>query len=178
MSVCLSDVSWVRSERGVHGLGFWAAQRTARRRSGLGILGRVQRSCADFEESRAPDAGLLLEHQGTLVRLASPQDKEEGEAWVRELEAHGYNALTLEQRISVLCMLCHMVIDGPSVRAALEARVEEAGRIRKQMFEDAKVGCAWQRVQRREEDARACTGWEARAVSGQIGNKCPALNAR
>ena len=32
-----------------------------------------------------------------------------------------------------------MAIDGPAVRATLEARIEDSQRIRKQMFEEAKV---------------------------------------
>ncbi len=33
----------------------------------------------------------------------------------------------------------HLALDGPAVRASLEGRIEEAQRVRKQMWEEAKV---------------------------------------
>lgn len=47
--------------------------------------------------------------------------------------------MTFEQRVAALKTLVHMALDGPAVRATLEARIEEGQRIRKQMFEEAKV---------------------------------------
>ena len=41
--------------------------------------------------------------------------------------------------MNILWTLVNLALDGPTVRAALEARTEEAQRIRKQMFEEAKV---------------------------------------
>ena len=33
----------------------------------------------------------------------------------------------------------HLALDGPAVRASLDGRIEEAQRVRKQMWEEAKV---------------------------------------
>ncbi|KAK9816480.1 hypothetical protein WJX72_000803 [[Myrmecia] bisecta] len=63
----------------------------------------------------------------------------QGEAWVHALQQGDYGALTLEQRCAVLVTLVHNAIDGPSVRACLDGRLEEAQRIRKQMWEEARL---------------------------------------
>ena len=63
-----------------------------------------------------------------------------GEPWVRELETLEYGALPLPTRLGILGALVQLALDGPSVRAALEAKLEEAARVRKAMAEDAKVG--------------------------------------
>lgn len=68
------------------------------------------------------------------------QNKAEvGEAWLQLLKTHEYDHLTFEQRVGTLKTLVHMALDGPAVRATIEARIEESQRIRKQMFEEAKV---------------------------------------
>ena len=41
--------------------------------------------------------------------------------------------------MNILWTLVNLALDGPAVRAALEGRIEEAQRIRKQMWEEAKV---------------------------------------
>lgn len=66
---------------------------------------------------------------------------EEGAPWVRALEAGDYATLSLEQRVAVLSALVHQALEGPSVRAALEQRLEEVARVRRHMWEEAKV-CA------------------------------------
>ena len=63
-----------------------------------------------------------------------------GEPWVRELATSEYGALPLPTRLGILGALVQLALDGPSVRAALEAKLEEAARVRKAMAEDAKVG--------------------------------------
>jgi len=62
-----------------------------------------------------------------------------GESWLQQLKTHEYDDLSFEQRVSILLTLVHLALDGPAVRASLEGRIEEAQRIRKQMWEEAKV---------------------------------------
>lgn len=56
------------------------------------------------------------------------------------LEAGEYGALPLPMRLGILGALVQLALEGPSARAALEGRLEEAARTRKAMAEDAKVG--------------------------------------
>jgi WSTF, HB1, Itc1p, MBD9 motif 1 len=58
---------------------------------------------------------------------------------VRALEVGEYGDLTVEQRVSILSTLVHLALDGPSVRATLEQRLEEVARVRRFMWEEAKV---------------------------------------
>lgn len=62
-----------------------------------------------------------------------------GESWLQHLKTQEYDELSFEQRVNILWTLVNLALDGPAVRAALEARTEEAQRIRKQMWEEAKV---------------------------------------
>ena len=62
-----------------------------------------------------------------------------GESWLQHLKTHEYDQLSFEQRVDILWTLMNLALDGPAVRAALEARTEEAQRIRKQMWEEARV---------------------------------------
>ena len=62
-----------------------------------------------------------------------------GEPWVAALETTEYRALPLAARLAMLGALVQLALEGPSARAALEARLEEAARVRKAMAEDAKV---------------------------------------
>jgi hypothetical protein len=50
-----------------------------------------------------------------------------------------YGALSLPARLGILGALLQLALEGPSARAALEGRLEEAARVRKAMQEDAKV---------------------------------------
>ncbi|KAG2450131.1 hypothetical protein HYH02_000234 [Chlamydomonas schloesseri] len=61
-----------------------------------------------------------------------------GDAWVAALLDGGYHSLRLRQRIEALSFLCHAVLDGPTVRAKLELRTEEAMARKKAVFEEAK----------------------------------------
>ncbi|KAG2442737.1 hypothetical protein HXX76_002819 [Chlamydomonas incerta] len=61
-----------------------------------------------------------------------------GDAWVATLLDGGYGCLRLRQRIEALSFLCHAVLDGPTVRAKLELRTEEAMARKKAVFEEAK----------------------------------------
>lgn len=51
-----------------------------------------------------------------------------------------YSQLSLAERAAMLNALVHLVIEGPTIRNTLESRQEEAGRVRKQMWEEARVG--------------------------------------
>ena len=62
-----------------------------------------------------------------------------GESWLQHLKTQDYDELSFEQRVNILWTLVNLALDGPTVRAALEGRTEEAQRIRKQMWEEAKV---------------------------------------
>lgn len=67
------------------------------------------------------------------------QGREAGAAWISQLAEHDYDDFTLEQRLELVHLLVHAVMEGPSVRLCLEHRLEESQRIRKQMWEEAKV---------------------------------------
>ena len=62
-----------------------------------------------------------------------------GHSWLQHLKTQEYDDLSFEERVDVLRTLTHLALDGPAARAALDGRIEEAQRVRKQMFEDAKV---------------------------------------
>ena len=62
-----------------------------------------------------------------------------GEPWVAALETAEYGSLPLAMRLGMLGALVQLALEGPSARAALEGRLEEAARVRKAMAEDAKV---------------------------------------
>ncbi len=85
-----------------------------------------------------------------------------GEPWIRELETAEYGTLPLQTRLAILGALMQLALDGPSVRAALEGKLEEAARVRKAMAEDAKVCCT------------VCLpGWQPMSYQSKIG---PALS--
>jgi len=74
-----------------------------------------------------------------LVCCNSQSKADAGESWLQHLKAHEYDDLSFEQRVNVLRTLVHLALDGPAVRASLDGRIEEAQRVRKQMWEEAKV---------------------------------------
>lgn len=63
----------------------------------------------------------------------------QGAAWVRQLDTHEYEDLGLEVRLDILATLVACVLEGPTLRACLDMRLEENQRIRRQMFEEARV---------------------------------------
>ncbi len=69
------------------------------------------------------------------------QGREDGFDWISKLAEQDYDQITLEQRLEILQTLVHAVMEGPSVRCCLDHRLEESQRIRKQMWEEAKVSC-------------------------------------
>lgn len=58
---------------------------------------------------------------------------------MRALEMGEYGDLTIEQRVTILSTLVQLALDGPSVRSTLEQRLEEVARVRRFMWEEAKV---------------------------------------
>lgn len=62
-----------------------------------------------------------------------------GESWLLHLKTHEYDELSFEQRVNILWTLMNLALDGPTVRSTLDSRTEEAQRIRKQMWEEARV---------------------------------------
>lgn len=62
-----------------------------------------------------------------------------GETWLLHLKTHEYDELSFEQRVNILWTLINLALDGPAVRSTLDSRTEEAQRIRKQMWEEARV---------------------------------------
>jgi hypothetical protein len=53
---------------------------------------------------------------------------------------HDYDSLPLRERVAALRWLSDQVLEGPSIRAELEERDREAQHLRKQLWEEAKVG--------------------------------------
>ena len=62
-----------------------------------------------------------------------------GEPWVKVLLTKDYSQLSLAERVAMLSTLVHLTIDGPTIRNTLESRQEEAAKVRKQMWEEARV---------------------------------------
>ena len=50
-----------------------------------------------------------------------------------------YAQTTLDERVAMLTSLVHLTVDGPTIRNNLELRLEEQGKVRKKMWEDARV---------------------------------------
>jgi hypothetical protein len=63
----------------------------------------------------------------------------QGKRWVEKLLCSEYNALTLEERMEAITDLMHLALDMPSMRAALDKRIEDVDRVKKHMREEAKV---------------------------------------
>ncbi|KAK9843536.1 hypothetical protein WJX81_007913 [Elliptochloris bilobata] len=64
---------------------------------------------------------------------------ERGRAWVAALALGGYGALSAGERLAALSDLVHLVLDAPSVRACLDARLEEGLRLRRRKWDDNRV---------------------------------------
>ena len=67
------------------------------------------------------------------------QKQTAGEPWVQSLLTRDYGELGVAERLQILVALTHLTLDGPTLRNTLEARQEEAGRVRKQMWEEARA---------------------------------------
>lgn len=55
------------------------------------------------------------------------------------LEMSEYGELGLDMRVAALVALMHLALDGPSIRTCLDGRLEETARVRKAMWDEAKV---------------------------------------
>jgi hypothetical protein len=73
------------------------------------------------------------------MTVVGMQEASHGEPWVSALESADYSGLSLEMRMAALVALVHLALEGPSVRNCLDARLDEAQRVRKAMWDDAKV---------------------------------------
>ena len=62
-----------------------------------------------------------------------------GSSWVAVLQSGAYRDLSVEQRVAALCALCHAVMDGPAVRSAMDARLDEAHNRRRMHWEEIKA---------------------------------------
>ena len=60
-------------------------------------------------------------------------------SWVAVLQCGTYRDLTMEQRVAALSALCHAVMEGPAVRAAMDARLDEAHNRRRLQWQEAKA---------------------------------------
>lgn len=63
----------------------------------------------------------------------------QGEPWVTALETSEYGELSMDMRVAAIVALMHLALDGPSVRTCLDGRLEEAQRVRKAMWDEAKA---------------------------------------
>jgi len=78
--------------------------------------------------------------RGCLTKHGRPQSRrEQGRPWVAALARGPYDAVPPGERLAALSDLVHLVLDAPSVRAALEARHEEGARMRRRKWDDNRV---------------------------------------
>ena len=77
--------------------------------------------------------------KNSVFHLQGKVEAEEGADWVLVLEGAPYRELSLEGRVAGLCALCHAAMEGPGVRAAMDARVDEGHNRRRLVWEEAKV---------------------------------------
>ena len=78
--------------------------------------------------------------RGCLTKHGRPQSRrEQGRPWVAALARGPYDALPPGERLAALSDLVQLVLDAPSVRAALEARHEEGARMRRRKWDDNRV---------------------------------------
>ena len=56
-----------------------------------------------------------------------------------ELASSDYAALSMDQRLEVLSALMGAALEGPSLRAELDTRLEECARVRRTMAEENRV---------------------------------------
>ena len=87
-----------------------------------------ERLCARL---RAPD--------GPTATRAQAKAADAGEPWVAALAGDEYGALPLGERVRALARLAHLALDGPLVRACQDARLDEAARVRKLMWDESKA---------------------------------------
>ena len=99
----------------------------------------------DEEESEAADAEAEEQRR--------KDEAHEGEPWVAALRDGDYASLNLEERLSMLSTLCHLVLESPTVRDVLDRRLDERIRIKKVMQEETKHDASLQRQRKQVETA-------------------------
>ena len=62
-----------------------------------------------------------------------------GALWVKTLMMAEYQSLIPSERLDALVLLCNMAVEGPSVRACLDCRMEEQQRVCKQILDEIKA---------------------------------------
>ncbi|KAK9835073.1 hypothetical protein WJX81_008591 [Elliptochloris bilobata] len=95
---------------------------------------------------------------------AAAEAAAEGEPWVAALSTGEYGDLALGVRVGILTQLMHLVLDGPAVRACLDARLDEVARVRKLMWDESKADSKQKQVEAADRARRAAEEAE-RALS-------------
>jgi hypothetical protein len=91
------------------------------------------------EEGEEEEEGGAGEEGGDQPKVA-PWSRE---GWVNALAAVDYSVLSVRERLDALVWLVNLVNEGPSVRAALDARIEDVANLRKMQLEESKVCCVY-----------------------------------
>mmetsp|Transcript_4546 Transcript_4546/g.12680 ORF Transcript_4546/g.12680 Transcript_4546/m.12680 type:complete len:1365 (+) Transcript_4546:425-4519(+) len=92
------------------------------------------------------------------------------ESWVLQLEDSEYNELSLADRVKALVLLVQMVIDGPTLRARLEARMDESAKVKKHVQEENK-----QEKRRKQAEAAAKAAEVAREAMKALEKQKPEI---
>ena len=66
------------------------------------------------EEDEDADVDELTE----FVSCDANEHDDDGEAWIAALLEHEYSSLSLHLRVALLCSLCQLAIDSPTIRFA------------------------------------------------------------
>ena len=94
----------------------------------------------DDEEEDYDEEGEGGEDKAEQGGAAGPSQKVgAGASWVEGLKLGGYDSLSVHERLSALLLLCHSLMDAPTLRTQLELRVEECQQAKKALFEEVKV---------------------------------------
>ncbi|CAM8989551.1 unnamed protein product [Rhodiola kirilowii] len=86
------------------------------------------------------DTAGMAKHQ-TNPDDESPEvdENQYGESWVQGLAEGDYSALSIEERLNALVALIGLANEGNTIRAVLEARLEAASALKKQMWAEAEL---------------------------------------
>jgi len=79
-------------------------------------------------------------HVGTVLLVTQAKGVEGSRSsWVAVLQSGAYRDLSTEQRVAALSALCHAVMEGPAVRAAMDARLDEAHNRRRLQHQETRA---------------------------------------
>ena len=84
-------------------------------------------------------------------------------SWVAVLQSGAYRDLTTEQRVAALSALCHAVMEGPAVRAAMDARLDEAHNRRRLQHQETRVRFRQQSDEPLPQEVYLCSSWSCTA---------------